>query len=288
MNEDVILVLGLSGAGKSVAMRALDDWGYHCVANLPIGLLPALLQWRQVQGIARLALTIDVRSSADVATCLQHLQTMDNVRALFLSAQPEVLLRRYNESRRGHPLQAVLSQQQATVVDLPQCIAQESNILSPFRDIACGVDTSGLLPNQLSAWVQDFAGQAQASLLLTFESFAFKQGTPNTADLVFDVRCLPNPHYEPHLRPLTGRDQPVVQWLSAQEAVQQLLSDITGFLQKWLPRYAQQSRRYMTVAIGCTGGQHRSVYVAEALAQQFCTQGSVCLRHRAQVGFYTS
>jgi UPF0042 nucleotide-binding protein len=146
------------------------------------------------------------------------------------------------------------------------------------------IDTSGLTPGQLRAWVRDLVQADRSPLVLTFESFAFKTGVPRDADMVFDVRCLPNPHYDPALRPLTGRDQPVADWLAGFDDVQQMIADIEGFIRKWLPRYTEDTRSYLTVAVGCTGGKHRSVYVVEALARHFADHTQLLVRHRNQPG----
>jgi len=203
------------------------------------------------------------------------------VRVVFLDADTAILIQRYSESRRRHPLTDRL-RASGKPLSLTDCLALERELLAPLREQEHVIDTSQLTPGQLRAWVRDLVQADRPPLLLTFESFAFKHGVPRDADLVFDVRCLPNPHYDSVLRPLTGRDAAVAQWLAGFEAVGQMVDDITAFLRKWLPLYTRDTRNYLTVAIGCTGGQHRSVYVVEQLARQFSGQESLLVRHRAQ------
>mgnify|MGYP002789165916 CR=1 FL=1 len=273
----LILITGLSGSGKSVALNVLEDSGYYCVDNLPVKLVPELAAFLVTADYPRVALSIDARSGANLHDLPQQVSALKrdgiDVRVLFLEAKTETLLKRFSETRRRHPL----SDGRLT---LPECIARERELLGDIADFAHHVDTSDLAPNALRSWVKDFAGLQQSGLTLLFQSFGFKHGIPLDADLVFDVRCLPNPHYDPRLRPLTGRDREVVEFLAADAGVRRMLEDIRNFVAGWLPCFVRDNRSYLTVAIGCTGGRHRSVYLAEALAGHFRPQTQVVVRHR--------
>ena len=232
------------------------------------------------------AVAIDVRSPDEidelpgVITSLRAMGT--SLRVVFLEADDATLIARYSESRRRHPLSDRVTGQSVTA-SLEQCIALERELLDDLRNQEHVIDTSGLSPGQLRAWVRDLVQADRAPLLITFESFAFKQGVPRDADLMFDVRCLPNPHYDPALRPLTGRDKPVADWLADFDEVGQMIDDIETFIRKWLPYYTEDTRSYLTIAIGCTGGQHRSVYVVESLAKRFIDHEHTLIRHRNQI-----
>lgn len=281
----VILLTGISGSGKSVALRMLEDAGYVCVDNLPLKFLHDFIASMRDDAANRIAVAIDVRSPgelAEIPSVINALKTAQiEFRLIFLDADNETLVHRYSESRRRHPLADRLTLNGLNV-SLEECIQQERDQLSELRNLGHVIDTSGLMPGQLRAWIRDLIKADRKPLLLTFESFAFKEGVPRDADLVFDVRCLPNPHYDPVLRPLTGKDQPVADWLSSFADVGQMVDDIEGFIRKWLPRYTEDTRSYLTVAIGCTGGKHRSVYVVEALAKRFSNQQQLLVRHRHQ------
>ena len=275
----LILISGLSGSGKSIALRALEDAGCYCVDNLPATLLPPLVRQLRDEGYARVAVAIDVRAGASIAALpqqLRDLKAMDiPTRFVFLEARDETLIARFSETRRGHPL----SNADTT---LAEAILRERELLENVAGLGNRIDTSSLIPNALRAWVLDFAENAASQgLTLLFESFGYKHGIPLDADLVFDVRCLPNPHYDPQLRPLTGRDPAVARFLETQAEVRKMAEDIRGFLESWLPSYVRDNRSYLTVALGCTGGQHRSVYLAEWLAGQFRDRARVLVRHRA-------
>jgi UPF0042 nucleotide-binding protein len=273
----LILITGLSGSGKSVALNVLEDSGFYCVDNLPAKLLPELVGYLTAAGYGRVALSIDVRSGATLTELPQHVARLKRdgteVRVLFLDAKADTLIKRYSETRRRHPL----SDGRLT---LPECIERERGLLAEIADLAHRVDTSDLSPNALRNWVKDFVGLAGAGLTLLFESFGYKNGIPLDADLVFDVRCLPNPHYDPRLRPLTGKDPAVIDFLRDNADTQRMLDDIRRFVDHWLPAFNRDNRSYLTVAIGCTGGRHRSVYLAEVLASHFRTQAPVLVRHR--------
>lgn len=281
----VVLVTGLSGSGKSVAIRALEDAHFYCVDNLPPSFIPQVVERLSSEGLTQLAIAADARTGRDIIDLPQIIQTLKargtDVRILFLDADNDTLITRYSESRRRHPMSARLGEQ-ATV---QECVDAERDALEPLRAISSCIDTSALLPNVLRRWVLEAVEGDSARLTLIFESFGFKKGLPSDADLVFDVRCLSNPHYDKNLRPLSGKDDEVQQYIQADARSDALINDIESYLRKWLPSYLNEQRSYVTVAIGCTGGQHRSVYVAETLAKRFTTQPlseieSVLLRHR--------
>lgn len=273
----LILITGLSGSGKSVALNVLEDSGFYCVDNLPVKLLPDLVSFLDTAGYRRAALSIDVRSGNTLVDLPQHVANLKrngaDIRILFLEAKTETLIKRFSETRRRHPL----SEGELTI---PECIARERELLGDIAGLSNHIDTSDLSPNALRNWVKDFADLRQAGLSLLFQSFGFKNGIPLDADLVFDVRCLPNPHYEPMLRPMTGRDRPVIDFLRADPNTKKMLDDIRHYIESWLPCFARDNRSYLTVAIGCTGGRHRSVYFVEALAGHFRPQAPVLVRHR--------
>lgn len=282
----VVLITGISGSGKSVALRMLEDTGFICIDNLPVRFLSEFIANARDDGLERVAIAIDARSPGelaelpDVVTALRARGT--SLRAVFLDANTQTLAQRYSESRRRHPLTDRL-QRDGKAPSLLECIALERELLAPLRDQEHVIDTSDLTPGQLRAWVKDLIQEDRPPLVLTFESFAYKRGVPSDADLVFDVRCLPNPYYDRALRPLTGKDAAVATWLGDFEIVGRMIDDISNYLQRWLPQYIQDTRNYLTVAIGCTGGQHRSVYVVEQLAKRFADHEPILVRHRAQL-----
>lgn len=274
---DLVLITGLSGSGKSIALNVLADAGYYCVDNLPGKLFSALVDTLSASGTQHLALTIDARSGDDLADFPAHIENLRQrgikFRMLYLDAKDDTLIKRFSETRRRHPL----SDGRMT---LPECIVRERELLADAAALANHVDTSDLAPNALRAWVKDFVAVPQGGLTLLFESFGFRHGIPLDADLVFDVRCLPNPHYDPLLRPLTGKDVAVIQFMEQNAEAQRMLEDIRRFVDTWLPSYRRDNRSYLTVAIGCTGGQHRSVYFVETLAHTFRSSAQVLTRHR--------
>ncbi len=274
----LVLISGLSGSGKSIALNVLEDAGYYVVDNLPARLLVQLVDFLQGSGHARVAVSVDVRSGDGLDEVPRQRQALvrrvNDIKVLFLDAKTDTLVKRYSETRRRHPL----SDGRLT---LPECIERERELLQPVVDIGHRIDTSDLAAGTLRRWVREFVNlQAAASLTVLFQSFGFKHGIPLDADFVFDVRCLPNPHYDPHLRPLTGRDAPVAAFLEADEGAMAMLHHIRDFLERWLPCFVRDNRSYLTVAIGCTGGRHRSVYFAESLARHFGGESPVMLRHR--------
>ena len=278
----LFLISGLSGSGKSIALKMLEDSGYYCVDNLPAELLPALTDNLRQAGKSDVAVSIDVRSGNSVQQLPQQIKHLKqsgmNVHLLFLDAQTDTLVKRFSETRRRHPLSD--SAPHGLGLTLPECVQRERELLAEIANIGHHIDTSELGANALRAWVKDFIHLDRARLTLLFQSFGFKNGIPLDADMVFDVRCLPNPHYDPVLRPLTGRDAPVIEFLDRLPMVQKMYDDIRTFIENWLPGYIADNRSYLTVALGCTGGQHRSVYLAEKLARHFEPQQQVLLRHR--------
>ncbi len=276
----LFLISGLSGSGKSVALKVLEDSGFYCVDNLPAELLPALMESLHRAGYTRTAVSIDVRSGSSVRQLPQQIEQLKergmDVHLLFLDAQSDTLVKRFSETRRRHPL----SDDHLT---LPECVQRERELLADIASIGHRIDTSDLRVNALQAWIKDFIRVDRSHLTLLFQSFGFKHGIPLDADLVFDVRCLPNPHYDPVLRPLTGCDTSVIDFLENTPSAQKMYADIRTFITDWLPCFIDDNRSYLTVAIGCTGGQHRSVYFAEKLARHFESQQQVLLRHRELV-----
>ena len=273
----LVLITGLSGSGKSVALNVLEDSGYYYVDNLPARLLPQTVGYLAGAGHPRVAISVELRSAEALAELPRQIADFrergHDVRVLFLEAKADTLIKRFSETRRRHPL----SDDRLT---LTECIERERALLSGLADIAARVDTSDLGPNALRSWVKDFIGISATGLTLLFESFGFKHGIPLDADLVFDVRSLPNPNYDPRLRLLNGRDQAVIEFLGAEPRVRKMLDDIGRFVADWLPEFQRDNRSYLTVAIGCTGGQHRSVYFVESLAARFRGKAQVLVRHR--------
>jgi len=276
------LVSGLSGSGKSVALHALEDAGYYCVDNLPPELLASFVALEHAHHGHRVAVAMDVRSATALPLVPQQLDRLREqgvqVRSLFLDASTGTLVRRFSETRRRHPLsQDELIEGRRALV---QTIELERELLAELRAQSHVIDTSTLRPSQLLSYVKDLLAVPPSQLTLVFQSFAFKRGLPFDSDYVFDVRMLPNPHYEPALRPLTGKDAPVAEYLRQQPEVALMLSHITQFLEHWLDALAQNHRSYVTVAVGCTGGQHRSVYLVEQLAERFTGRWNTLRRHR--------
>jgi UPF0042 nucleotide-binding protein len=280
----VILITGMSGSGKSIALKVLEDDGYYCIDNLPIRFLQDVIGHLGETGPDRVAVAIDARggeSLADLRSITHGLARYGHdVKVLFLNARTDSLVQRYSETRRRHPLAARASGGD-TFDTLLESIERERELLSALDGLGVSVDTSDLHPNVLRQWVRDLVGSDRAAITILFESFAYKTGVPLDADLVFDVRCLSNPYYDPALRPLTGLDPPVAAFLDALPAARQMIDDITRFLEDWLPHYILDNRSYLTVAVGCTGGQHRSVYCVEQLARRFGSAERVLTRHRS-------
>lgn len=270
----LIVLTGLSGGGKTVALRALEDLEFYCVDNLPSALLPQLVN-AVIQGNGgmhrRIAVGVDVRNrGTDFTLMPQVLSDLAaagvQVQLVFLDCRDEVLIKRYSESRRRHPLAM-------RDVSLADAIAEERRLLRPLMAIAEKViDSSALNVHQLRRLIATGYARATEGLTLMFQSFAFRRGLPLDADFVYDARCLPNPHWQPHLRPLSGKDAPVREFLDAQPLVAEYFADTARWLDAWLPRFEQDDRSYVTIAVGCTGGRHRSVYLVEKLATHYRDQ----------------
>ncbi len=281
---EIVLITGMSGSGKSVALNALEDAGYYCVDNLPPELLQALVTLEQQHAAKRVAIAMDVRSATSLPLVPAQLTTLRQqgltVKPLFLDASTDTLMRRYSETRRRHPLSQAVGEADDLSRVLVEAIELERELLAELREQAQVIDTSLIRPSQLQGYIKDLIQLPGSPLTLVFESFAFKRGIPVDADYVFDVRMLPNPHYEPELRPLTGLDAPVADFLRAQPEVVRMREHIQTFLDQWLDALSHNHRSYVTVAIGCTGGQHRSVYLVEELARHFGARWQTLRRHR--------
>jgi RNase adapter protein RapZ len=279
---ELIIVTGLSGSGKSIALRVLEDSSFYCIDNLPATLLPQISHHLEATNQNKVAISIDSRSAA-LEALPNTIEILKNsgisVQVLFLESSVETLVKRFSETRRKHPL----SNANTT---LAESISHERDLLAGLVGLGHHIDTSNLSANTLRNHIRELIQQTDnfqenKGLVLLFSSFGFKNGIPLDADFVFDVRSLPNPHYDPILQPLTGKDELVKQFLQKQPAAIEMLSDIQHYVEKWLPSFEQDHRSYVTVAIGCTGGRHRSVYFVEQLSAYFKQQKQkVIVRHR--------
>jgi UPF0042 nucleotide-binding protein len=274
---DLLLIVGVSGSGKSVALAALEDSGYYAVSNLPLTQLQGLLAHLKAVSQQHVAIVLDVKTTPDLNGVAEAIEAARRdgwtVRFLYLDAKTDTLVKRFSETRRRHPF----SDDTRT---LKEAIEFERARLTEVRSVGYSSDTSDLSAAALRAWIKDFISVDPSKLTLLFQSFGFKHGVPLDADLVFDVRCLPNPHYEPDLAPKTGLDPEVIAYLERHPEAERMYGDIHHFVASWLPDYARDNRNYLTVAIGCTGGQHRSVYLVERLARAFADSYQVQTRHR--------
>lgn len=278
----LIIISGRSGSGKSTVLNALEDAGFNCIDNFPIMLLQSLVHNTlrdPGQQDATMAVCIDARSR-DLERFPEILLSVDRMdvdcEVIYLDAQSPTLVKRFSETRRRHPLTNAST-------DLRQAIDAEAEVLESIADLAdLTIDTTQLSSQDLRHVISTrVVAKTSSDISLLFRSFGFKYGVPVDADVVFDLRCLPNPHWEEALRPLTGQDEPVVDFLSSEDLVNEMFNDIASYLDTWIPRFEANARVYMTVALGCTGGQHRSVYLAERLAEHFGTRfENVLLRHR--------
>ena len=283
---EIVLITGMSGSGKSVALNALEDVGFFCVDNLPPELLPPLIELEKKHQTSRIAIAMDVRTASSLPLLPEQLSNLKSqgvsVKLLFLDASTETLVRRYSETRRRHPLSQ--SSGDTFSADLRRVLVDaielERQLLCDIRENALLIDTSASRPKQLQHDIKSLVNSPTGQLTLIFKSFAFKHGTPGDADFVFDVRMLPNPHYEPALRHLTGLDNQVAEFRINQLPVTQMLNHIEIFLNHWLEALANDHRSYVTVAIGCTGGQHRSVYLVERLNSFYKEKWVTLKRHR--------
>lgn len=279
----LVVVSGLSGSGKSIALDALEDSGYNCIDNLPVSLFQTLAgEISKTEADARLtAIGIDARAPGQdldrVPRLIRELRARGiDCEIIFLEADTDMLIQRFSETRRRHPLTDDSH-------DLESAIAEERRLLAPLSDSAdLSIDTSRTNVHQLRELVRDrVAGRARGELSVMLQSFGFKHGMPRNANFVFDARCLPNPHWHPTLRPLTGKDQPVADFLEESDAVKRMLYDLNQFIQRWLPCFEAEGRSYLSIAIGCTGGQHRSVYLVEHIARTLQKHGcKVMAAHR--------
>jgi UPF0042 nucleotide-binding protein len=280
----LVVISGVSGSGKSTALNVLEDMGFYCIDNLPVGLLPAFAEQMQAlhqDVVSDIAVGIDARNLPDELHRFPYiLEQLKNkgyaCQIVFLDADDPILLKRFSETRRKHPL---------TMEQMPliEAIQKERELLEPISSRAdLYIETSYTNLHQLRELIRErIEGMEAESMALLFESFGYKHGVPADADFVFDVRCLPNPHWEPKLRPKTGLDSEVIEFLRTQGSVEQLYTDIKTFLDAWIPQFEADNRSYMTVALGCTGGQHRSVYMAHRLAEAFKSlRDNVSIRHR--------
>jgi UPF0042 nucleotide-binding protein len=293
MNIDMrlIIISGRSGSGKSAALNVLEDQGFYCIDNLPLGLLAALIEQAQQQkyrpnidnevSLQRLAVSIDARNAAqDMSQFPSILNSIEQgpfkAEVLYLDANKETLMQRFSSTRRKHPLTN-------NETSLYEALESENALLHPISDLAdLNLDTTHLSVHELRSLIKlRISNKKTADMALLFQSFGFKHGIPIDADLVFDVRNLPNPYWNPNLRQFNGRDSQIIEFLNKEPLVKDMLSDIQHYLEKWLPSFEQANRSYMTVAIGCTGGHHRSVFIADALTHLFSTQfDNVQVRHR--------
>jgi UPF0042 nucleotide-binding protein len=277
------IVTGLSGSGKTIALQALEDADFYCIDNLPAILLPHVARELSQAGderLQQLAVGVDARNRTFLAGVKRALEEVSQLgiayRIVFLDADEAALVKRFQETRRRHPMQD-------DETPLLEAIRLERKLLEPLADAAAlHIDTSHTTPHELRHQVLGFArGQETAGLTVLFESFGFKRGTPLDADFVFDVRCLPNPYWLPELRAHTGAEEPVIRFLEKHDDVREMFDDLKAYLERWLPRFAHADRNYLTVAVGCTGGMHRSVYLVNRLAEYFSTQGiKTQVRHR--------
>jgi len=273
----LIILTGLSGSGKSVALRALEDSSFYCIDNLPATMLPLISHHVESKQYSKLAISIDCRSAGleTLPSAIDQLKSSGNqVDVLFLDANVETLVKRFSETRRKHPL----SDDETT---LAESIFHERDLLANYSELGHRIDTSSISANTLRNHIREFTERPANKMVLLFTSFGFKEGIPLDADFVFDVRSLPNPHYDKILRPLTGKDAAVISFLENEPIALDMLTDVKKYIQKWLSSFEQDNRSYLTVAIGCTGGQHRSVYFVEQLSRYFKTsQYKVIARHR--------
>lgn len=275
----IVIISGLSGSGKTIALQAYEDDGFYCIDNLPATLLAEFIVSAVDTQTSDIAISIDSRNREFLAKLPEQLAKLDNgnfnYQILFIDAEDEVLIKRYKETRRKHPLSS-------NTVSLPEAIKLERELMIPLKEQAHRhFETTNKTPHELRGLVRDFIGAGKSNdPVLLFESFGYKYGLPRGADFVFDVRCLPNPHWNEALRDYTGRDQPVIDFLKGQELVVDMIEDIGAMIKRWLPEFSKENRSYITVAIGCTGGKHRSVYISEKLAACFKDKATTQIRHR--------
>ena len=279
----LVIISGRSGSGKSTALNLLEDEGFYCIDNLPVVLIPQVVDYMQESSVSehsKVAICVDARNTnqdlSKLAEFLRNKPSHLDAELLFLDADSERLIKRFSETRRRHPL----SDKHTA---LTEAIINERKILEPLADIATlTIDTSSMNLHELRTLIKSrLLEKTGSGISILFQSFGFKQGIPVDADIVYDIRILPNPHWDQNLRSQTGQDQGVIDFLSSQAEVNEMFSDIQQYLEKWLPLFEHNNRSYITVAIGCTGGQHRSVYMAERLGKYFAERyNNVQIRHR--------
>ena len=278
----LILISGLAGAGKSTALKILEDSGFYCVDNLPPPMLIQLIElYAFTSDIKKIAVGIDTRSYSllrQLPHAINNIQKLGiETKIIFLDARTDVLIKRFSETRRKHPL----SDGQNTISD---CIAKEHEILAAISSLAHRIDTSDLSANQLRNIIKQFVNADYSGLNIVLQSFGFKYGLPIDSDFVFDVRCLPNPHYDPNIREFNGAEQPIIDFLGQQDKVALMINDIYTMVYKWLEEFSRDNRNYVTISIGCTGGKHRSVYIAEQLAKMIAAKGYKTITRHRQIG----
>jgi UPF0042 nucleotide-binding protein len=275
----LILISGLAGAGKSTALRILEDSGYNCVDNLPPTMLPQLVEmYNFIYDSKKIAVSLDTRSIVLLRQLQPSIQSLKQLgidtKIIFLEAREDVLIKRFSETRRRHPL----SDDKKTIAD---CISEEQEVLSSISVIAHRIDTSDLSANNLRSIVKQFVEADYSQLNIVVQSFGFKYGLPIDSDFVFDVRCLPNPHYDKEIRQFNGLEQPIIDFLDRQDKVHLMINDIYNMVASWINEFSLDNRNYLTISIGCTGGKHRSVYISEKLAGMIKTAGyKTITRHR--------
>jgi UPF0042 nucleotide-binding protein len=271
------LISGLSGSGKSVALKVLEDAGFFCVDNLPANMIPEMVRFLESRSEPRAAISVDVRSAGTVEALPRIIEAEmargTDLQLLYLDSHNESLVKRFSETRRLHPLMRAGR-------TLPECIEEERRQLAGVAELGHHIDTSELTPNMLRSWIKGLIVQERTRLTLVLESFGFKQGIPLEADFLFDVRFLPNPFYDPALKALSGKDLEVIEFLERETEAGLYIEEVLHFLQRWLPKFMLDHRTSITVAVGCTGGQHRSVYVVDQLAARLVVEYQVLPRHR--------
>ncbi len=275
----IVIISGLSGSGKTIALQAYEDDGFYCIDNLPATLLTEFIISTVDTETLDIAVSIDSRNREFLVKLPDQLKKLDdrdfNYQILFIDAEDEILIKRYKETRRKHPLSSA-------AVSLPEAIKLERVLLNPLKEQAHRhFETTNKTPHELRRLVRDFIGAGKSNdPVILFESFGYKYGLPRDADFVFDVRCLPNPYWDEQLREFTGLEPAIIEFLQSHEVVTDMIEDIGMMIEKWLPEFSKENRSYITVAIGCTGGKHRSVYISENLAARFKNRATTQIRHR--------
>ncbi|OUT97899.1 MAG: RNase adaptor protein RapZ [Betaproteobacteria bacterium TMED41] len=285
-NLEIFVVTGMSGSGKSVVLRILEDAGFFCVDNLPISLLDSLLELLSKQNRNQIAIAIDAREIKSLETLVPKLNSLKkkitNLIPIFLNASNEDLIKRYSETRRRHPFSFQTNEysEEKMAPTLHECIESERLMLKQIENIGMNIDTTGLKPSDLKHRIRELIKLNPKTSLVIIQSFAYRKGIPADSDLVFDARCLPNPFYETNLKELTGKDNQVEKYFKNQKQVSELVFTILQFLENWLPLYLHKERSYFCISIGCTGGRHRSVFCVENIAKKLKQNWTTSVRHR--------